>query len=59
MGAQSLRAVESHFQFGENWLDYIRHVDDEAAAEAERALTKLLPREAIRGARFLDIGCGR
>ena len=58
MGSQSLRAVETHFEFGENWLDYLQHVDEAAMLEAERGLTRLVPREAIRGARFLDIGCG-
>jgi SAM-dependent methyltransferase len=58
MSEAGLRQVESHFEFGENWLDYLRHVDEAAVAEAERGLLKLLPAAAIAGSRFLDIGCG-
>lgn len=58
MRQEALKSVEAHFQFGENWLDYLRHVDDEALGEAEAGLLRLLPLEAIQGARFLDIGCG-
>jgi 2-polyprenyl-6-hydroxyphenyl methylase/3-demethylubiquinone-9 3-methyltransferase len=58
MDQDGLRKIDSHFEFGENWLDYLRHVDEAAIAEAERGLLGLLPAEAIRGARFLDIGCG-
>jgi SAM-dependent methyltransferase len=58
MRQDALKKVESHFEFGENWLDYLRHVDEAALQEAERGLLRLLPREAIAGSRFLDIGCG-
>lgn len=58
MSEAGLKQVESHFEFGENWLDYLRHVDEAAVAEAERGLLKLVPAEAIAGSRFLDIGCG-
>lgn len=53
-----LTAAESHFRFGENWNDYLRHVDAEAVHEAERGLLALIPAERLRGATFLDIGCG-
>jgi 2-polyprenyl-3-methyl-5-hydroxy-6-metoxy-1,4-benzoquinol methylase len=53
-----LTRAETHFEFGENWRDYLRHVDSEAIAEAERGLLKLVPAMRLRGARFLDIGCG-
>lgn len=58
MSEPSLKSLETHFEFGENWLDYVRQVDDAAILEAERGLVKLLPPENIKGSRFLDIGCG-
>ncbi len=58
MPAESLRDVESHFRFGDNWASYAGGIDDEAIAEAERGLLRLVPREALAGRMFLDIGCG-
>lgn len=53
-----LTAAETHFRFGENWTDYLRHVDARAIDEAERGLLALIPAERLKGATFLDIGCG-
>lgn len=58
MTAANLRSVESHFAFGENWLDYVSGIDEDAKREAENGLLKLFPRQALAGARILDIGCG-
>jgi predicted RNA methylase len=46
------------FQFGENWRSFVKTVSQASILEAERALARLLPVEAIRGRTFLDIGCG-
>lgn len=54
----SLKGLDAHFGFGENWLDYLAQVDEAAIAEAERGLTRLVPSRMLDGARFLDIGCG-
>ena len=54
----SLKGLETHFEFGENWLTYLDTIDEGAVLQAEKGLTKLLPPERIRGSRFLDIGCG-
>ena len=53
-----LTQAETHFEFGANWKDYLQHIDDAAIARAESGLLKLLPKEEIRGARLLDLGCG-
>ncbi|MBX3560576.1 MAG: class I SAM-dependent methyltransferase [Sphingomonas sp.] len=58
MNKPGLQRLETHFEFGENWRDYLANVDDDAIREAERGLLDLLPREAITGSRFIDIGCG-
>lgn len=58
MPAENLRAIESHFKFGENWASFASGIDEEVIAEAERGLLRLVPREEIAGRSFLDIGCG-
>jgi 2-polyprenyl-3-methyl-5-hydroxy-6-metoxy-1,4-benzoquinol methylase len=58
MGAKDLLQAESHFEFGKNWSDYSKLIDDEAIQEAERGILNLLTREEIAGASFLDIGSG-
>jgi SAM-dependent methyltransferase len=58
MTKPSLEALETHFEFGENWRDYLANVDEDAVREAERGVLRLLPADSIQGSRFLDIGCG-
>jgi 2-polyprenyl-6-hydroxyphenyl methylase/3-demethylubiquinone-9 3-methyltransferase len=58
MPAENLRAVESHFRFGDNWASYAGGIDAEAIAEAERGILRLISREELAARNFLDIGCG-
>src|ERR1700746_1955234 len=51
-----LTARDSHFEFGENWADFSRSIDEPRIAKAVAALQKLVP--DISGKTFLDIGCG-
>jgi SAM-dependent methyltransferase len=53
-----LTAVESHFQFGENWQSFLSVVDEDRIVQAELGLLKLIDRDRIAGASFLDVGCG-
>jgi len=46
------------FAFGANWSSFLRHLDDERIAEAERALLNALGKDGIAGKRFLDVGSG-
>ena len=46
------------FEFGENWARFLSVLDDERIAEAERSLERMLGEGALRGATFLDLGCG-
>jgi 2-polyprenyl-6-hydroxyphenyl methylase/3-demethylubiquinone-9 3-methyltransferase len=55
---KNLLTVDEHFAFGENWKSFARLVDEKRIAEAEVGLARLFGPEGIRGARFLDIGCG-
>lgn len=53
-----LLKADTHFEFGKNWEDYSRLIDEEAIAEAERGILALVPQNAIKGASWLDIGSG-
>lgn len=58
MRSDNLLGAESHFEFGKNWSDYAQKIDDEAISAAEEGVLSLLPKTAIEGARWLDIGSG-
>lgn len=49
---------KDRFAFGSNWSNFSNTIDLDALEEAKKGLLKLLPEEKIRGAEFLDIGCG-
>lgn len=53
-----LRARETHFEFGANWLQFQNSVNSERVKEAIRGLERLFPDGELKGKRFLDIGCG-
>jgi SAM-dependent methyltransferase len=53
----NLTEREAHFEFGQNWKDYARTVDQSRIEEAVAGLRKLFP-EGLAGKSFLDIGCG-
>ncbi len=47
------------FEFGQNWADFSKLIDQESIDQAITKLSNLLGgREAIDGHSFLDIGCG-
>ncbi len=46
------------FRFGDNWLDFARDLSASQIAEAEISLRRLLQRESLAGARFIDVGSG-
>jgi 2-polyprenyl-3-methyl-5-hydroxy-6-metoxy-1,4-benzoquinol methylase len=49
---------ERRFSFGENWLAFLEHLDDERIAEAERSLRALCGLDQFDGKSVLDIGSG-
>ncbi len=49
---------EPHFNFGENWLRFLRHVDETRIAQATKSFLSFIGSESLAGASFLDIGCG-
>ena len=58
MIAKNLLQAETHFEFGRNWSDYSKLIDESAIQEAERGILALVPRDQIEGASWLDIGSG-
>jgi 2-polyprenyl-6-hydroxyphenyl methylase/3-demethylubiquinone-9 3-methyltransferase len=53
----SLTDRESHFEFGENWRDYAKSIDQKRIDAAILGVRKLFP-DGLAGKTFLDIGCG-
>jgi 2-polyprenyl-6-hydroxyphenyl methylase/3-demethylubiquinone-9 3-methyltransferase len=58
MKQDNLLDQQSHFAFGENWLDYARKIDEEKISRAMDDLRRLSGRQRLDGMSFLDIGCG-
>jgi 2-polyprenyl-3-methyl-5-hydroxy-6-metoxy-1,4-benzoquinol methylase len=54
------REVESgeRFEFGRNWQQFLRMVDESRIRSAEASLRRMLRVERLDGLRFLDIGSG-
>jgi SAM-dependent methyltransferase len=48
----------TRFEFGKNWAGFLRRLDDDRIAEAERSLQRMLGVEDLRDRAFLDIGSG-
>lgn len=51
-------AAGDRFSFGDNWAAFLRVLDDERIAEAEKSLRANLPWPSLEGKRFLDAGSG-
>src|ERR1035437_10152076 len=52
------RADEVRFGFGDNWAAFLRQLNDDRIAEAEKSIQLLLGYQRLDGLRFLDIGSG-
>src|SRR5437899_5914206 len=48
---------ETHFEFGENWKNYSRTIDQKRIDSAIEGVRKLFP-DGLADKTFLDIGCG-
>lgn len=58
MAQANLKSLDSHFQFGDNWASYAKHIDERHIVEAGRGLLRLMAPGDVAGRTFLDIGCG-
>ena len=54
----SLTDRSTHFEFGENWKDFSRSIDQTRIDAAIAGLQKLFPDDGLRGKTVLDLGCG-
>jgi SAM-dependent methyltransferase len=50
--------VRVRFEFGENWREFLRRLDDDRIHEAEQSLQSLLACRRLDGMSFLDVGSG-
>lgn len=48
----------SHFEFGANWREFSRSIDESRIEESVAGLRRLLAVESLAGLTFLDLGCG-
>lgn len=46
------------FEFGKNWLAFLKHVNDFHVQEAENSLRTMLQRDSLQNLSFLDMGSG-
>ncbi len=46
------------FEFGQNWQEFLKTLDDERIAVAETSLKEMLGKQTLEGLTFLDIGSG-
>jgi 2-polyprenyl-6-hydroxyphenyl methylase/3-demethylubiquinone-9 3-methyltransferase len=46
------------FEFGQNWKNFLKHVDAERAELATQSFATMLGTQSLNGFRFLDIGSG-
>jgi 2-polyprenyl-6-hydroxyphenyl methylase/3-demethylubiquinone-9 3-methyltransferase len=53
----SLTERETHFEFGENWKNYSKTIDQKRIDFAIEGVRRLFP-DGLAGKTFLDIGCG-
>lgn len=51
-------ASGKRFEFGKNWLRFLKSVDQDRILEAEKSLQSMLEMKDLSGKRFLDIGSG-
>jgi 2-polyprenyl-3-methyl-5-hydroxy-6-metoxy-1,4-benzoquinol methylase len=49
---------DHRFAFGKNWASFLKVLNDDRIAEAERSLSAMIGSDRLAGATFLDAGCG-
>ena len=46
------------FEFGKNWKDFLKVLNEERISEAEKSLKEMLELESLEGKSFIDVGSG-
>ena len=54
----SLKDLNEHFTFGNNWKDFSKKIDETSVQMATASLEKYFISKEIKDKTFLDIGCG-
>ena len=52
------RDPKTRFKFGKNWMNFLKHLDDDRIEESRKGLESMLETTDLTGKRFLDIGSG-
>lgn len=58
MKNQQFDEEERRFQFGENWKDFLSHIDESRIVESDKSLKDFLEVEDLTGKSFIDVGSG-
>ena len=56
--SEALPGSKERFSFGQNWSNFLKHLDEARIIEAENSLKEKLGMEDLKGKTFLDIGSG-
>jgi 2-polyprenyl-3-methyl-5-hydroxy-6-metoxy-1,4-benzoquinol methylase len=56
--ASKVEVQKERFEFGKNWEQFLKVLDETRIVEAEKSLKKMLEMEDLENKRFLDIGSG-
>ena len=58
MTSHAMTHTDTRFEFGRNWAEFLRLLDDSRVAQAEESLKDLLGCDSLAGQSFIDIGSG-
>lgn len=56
--ALKVEVQKDRFEFGKNWEQFLKVLDETRIVEAEKSLKKMLEMEDLKNKRFLDVGSG-
>lgn len=58
MTTNNLENLNTHFEFGNNWLEYSKKIGKKEIEMAIEGIKSLFPGIDLKGKEFLDVGCG-
>jgi len=58
MSKQTTDKKELRFKFGENWLNFLTHINETSIAEAQKSLISMFETETLKGKSLVDVGSG-
>ncbi|HVO67338.1 MAG TPA: class I SAM-dependent methyltransferase, partial [Syntrophales bacterium] len=56
--ASKVEVQKKRFEFGKNWEQFLKVLDEIRIVEAEKSLKEMLEMEDLKNKRFLDVGSG-